>query len=571
MRMPIPSMTIPRAVLLAVLVASITAVFTLGAAATSSPARSEPATLGAKGPFDIGFTSFVVQDPTRPGDGGSFATRPIPVYVWYPVDPETVGEMSPDAVIPLDPLYQTDLISTSSDWEAFDMDPAYQELAASASGPFPLLMFSPGWGGPAWMHMSIGTRLASHGFVVAVLYHFGDQWWPWEPPFDHVAVASWNRPRDISFALTELLARNQTPGDLLAGTIRPEQIASGGWSLGGYASMVLAGGDDNVAETFESPEWVEWFGPPPAFTSTPSAPDSRIRTIVTLDGSNQILHFEELSRVSVPAMGMGEEWTMLAIDPGWASWQARQHAAFSGKPNYRVDVYNTIHQSFWDIYQGANVLGALGIWSPADVDWWVNTFCVGYSPWQDVSRVVTQYMVAFLKHRFDFEPRVRTMLTPGYALTNEPLVEFFVTEKRSPRSIDENWPNWPDEFVYFAHQNAVEVTRGKMEPVGALRIARLPGGGHVVQPFAAKSTSLASFPTVVQESTQLSFTVQERASVELRLYDVRGRLVAKLASGVFAPGEHSVLFEPSRLPAGVYLLGLNRGGMFESHKLTILK
>lgn len=41
------------------------------------------------------------------------------------------------------------------------------------------------------------------------------------------------------------------------------------------------------------------------------------------------------------------------------------------------------------------------------------------------------------------------MLTPGWALTNEPLVEFFVTERRNASSISEDWP---DTFAYFPHQ-----------------------------------------------------------------------------------------------------------------------
>ena len=88
------------------------------------------------------------------------------------------------------------------------------------------LVFSPGWGGPAWFHTSVGPRLASHGFVVAVIYHFGDQAWAWEPPYDHLAIAYWNRPRDMSFVLTELLNRNQTSGDLLHGLLMPDKIAA---------------------------------------------------------------------------------------------------------------------------------------------------------------------------------------------------------------------------------------------------------------------------------------------------------------------------------------------------------
>ena len=45
-----------------------------------------------------------------------------------------------------DPRFMT----TSSEWEAQGIDWAYQAPAPSAQGPFPLVMFSPGWGGAAW-------------------------------------------------------------------------------------------------------------------------------------------------------------------------------------------------------------------------------------------------------------------------------------------------------------------------------------------------------------------------------------------------------------------------------------
>ena len=51
-------------------------------------------------------------------------------------------------------------------------------------------------------------------------------------------------------------------------------------------------------------------------------------------------------------------------------------------------------------------------------------------------------MLAFLR---DLQP----VLTPGHALTREPNVEFFISEKRNPNAIDEDWP---DLFTYFMHQ-----------------------------------------------------------------------------------------------------------------------
>ena len=363
---------------------------------------------GGRGPFEVGFTSLVLTDPARDGDGGIYTHRPIPVFVWYPVDPQTVNGSTPEAVYPLDPLYGFVLDAVSSDFEKYGLDRAYNEPVPSSAAPFPLLMFSPGWGAAAWLHMSVGTRLASHGFVVAVPYHFGDQWWPWEPPYDPLAVASYNRPRDVSFVLTDLLQRNATPGNLLQGVIRPDQVAAGGWSLGGYAAMTLVGGDDSVCDTLYGIPGLE---DPPDWTCAPSPPDPRIKVIVPHDGSNQVLHFTELARIKVPAIGIGEEWNAVL------DWQARQHAAFAGHPAYRVDVFNTNHQSFSDLCEGLQVMGDFGILSPGEVSGALAALCEGFTPISEVHRLVNQYTVAFLKANLARQPGYQNMLTPGWALT----------------------------------------------------------------------------------------------------------------------------------------------------------
>ena len=439
-------------------------------ATLTSVFAADPAELGVKGPFEIGFTSFILTDTSRPGDGGPYPNRPIPVYVWYPVDPQDVSSSTPLAEYPLDPLYDPYGlgVSTSADWEAYGLDRAYQEPAPSQEGPFPVLVFSPGWGAAAWFHTSVGTRLASHGFVVAVVYHFGDQMWAWEPPYDHIALASWNRPRDVSFVLTDILNRNQTPGDLFDGLLMPDKIAASGWSLGGYAAMVLAAGDDLVCDIFYEPGW-EWAGPVPDGLCYPTPPDPRIQAIVPLDGSNQVLWFTELARVAIPAMGMGEEWSYLALDPPWASWQARQHAAFSGHPAYRVDVFNTNHQSFSDLCEGHQVLGDLGILSPDDVAYVLALLCDGMTPSGEVHRLVTQYTLAFLKTNLLGESGYQSMLTPGYALRREPLIEFFVTERRNPHSIGDDWP---DDFIYFMHQPGHETSHAAMNSQESLPVVR---------------------------------------------------------------------------------------------------
>ena len=51
----------------------------------------------------------------------------------------------------------------------------------------------------------------------------------------------------------------------------------------------------------------------------------------------------------------------------------------------------------------------------------------------------------------------------------QPLIEFFNNEKRSPQSIDEDWP---DEFIYFKHQPGSETAHAAKNPHGVLGVSR---------------------------------------------------------------------------------------------------
>jgi predicted dienelactone hydrolase len=416
-----------------------------------------------QGPFEIGFTYFMLQDTSR-SDAVFPTYRPIPVYVWYPVDPGDINGSTP-AVYPIDPIFGYLPPSISSDWEAFGADPVYQEPLVSSDGPFPLVVFSPGWGGPAWGHIFLAARLASHGFVVAVTHHHGDWIFPWEP-FDHIATACVNRPRDISFMLTDLLNKNGTPGEVLYGAIISSQVAASGWSLGGYASMTLAGGDDSVCDKIME----LGFPGVPSDTCVPTPPDPRIKLILPFDGSNQVLYFDELARISVPTMGMGQEWSALeAQDPAFASWQARQHSAIQGHPCYRVDLADADHVAFCNICEAAYALYETGHIDEVTRDMWIAGTCAAPIPRSEVHRLISKYAIAFLKKYLAHEQGYKKILTQGYAL-KEPYIEFFVTEKRNPNSIDDDWP---DHFWYFKHQPGSDMAKAEKNPTESMPIVHM--------------------------------------------------------------------------------------------------
>jgi predicted dienelactone hydrolase len=323
-------------------------------------------------------------------------------------------------------------------------------VAASKDGPFPLVVFSPGQGVSSTFLIQIGARLASHGFVVAVPTNYDDQmtetggkqFYPSEEAY--MIGIYIERTRDIQYLITRLVADSQGSGNLLSGTILPDQIAVSGHSIGGGAALALAGGDDRACD---------FPGADPALfppeTCVPILPDPRVKAVVTIDGSNWLLYYAELTQIKVPNMGIGREWSKLASEsPGFEHDQARQHAAIQSHPSYRVDVAYANHMSFANVCAINQVLNDLGIIDDATLDSILQMACPSEPvSEEEIGTLTSQYMIAFLKTVLVGETSYKEMLTPGYALANEPFIEFFETEKGRPNPRDED-----AYFSYFMHQ-----------------------------------------------------------------------------------------------------------------------
>jgi len=358
----------------------------------------------------------------------------------------------PPAVYPIINLVGSTALpdASSTYFEAYGTDPAYQEVAASKDGPFPLVVLSPGQGLSSTLFIHIGTRLASHGFVVAIPTNYDDrmtvtgekQYYPSEESYTLGIYIE--RTRDIQYLMTRLVADSQQPGNLLSGTIRPDQIAVSGHSVGGGAALALAGGDDRACDI----PGVDPTMLPPE-TCVPILPDPRIKAIVTIDGSNWFLYYAELARIKVPNMGIGREWnTLKSTNPGYEHDQARQHAAIQSHPSYRVDMAYANHNSFLNLCAVNQVLNDQGIIDDATLDAILEQICQPepVSP-EEFGNLTSQYMIAFLKTVLVGENGYQEMLTPDYALENEPFIEFFETEKGSLNQRDED-----AYFSYFMHQ-----------------------------------------------------------------------------------------------------------------------
>ncbi|MFC0517472.1 alpha/beta hydrolase family protein [Mucilaginibacter angelicae] len=97
----------------------------------------------------------------------------------------------------------------------------------------PLILLSHGTGGGRLTLEWLAQALANSGCIVAAVDHYGNTY-EYKIPLEF--VKPWERPLDISFALTSLL-NNPEVGPL----IDQQKIGATGFSFGGYTMIALAG------------------------------------------------------------------------------------------------------------------------------------------------------------------------------------------------------------------------------------------------------------------------------------------------------------------------------------------
>lgn len=420
---------------------------------------------GMPGPYPIGHTSFVCKGDEDPG-------RQVAVDVYYPANAARITAQSAEALYVARPYESHSLIMTSSQWEALGYDPAY-ESPAPAKGPFPLVMFAPGTFQPGWSYLYFGTRLASHGYVVAVVEAYRDGTWRFEGgTLDWYSVKMYYRPRDISSALTEMLRRNDLRGDLLQNLVDRRYVVAAGHSFGGYAALTLAAGDDQVCDSNAVP----YFGDKNPATSVcqPTPPDPRFTAVISLDGSQDFLRWEELSRIRVPSLIMGQaNWADVG-DYEFASFLARPHAAICTQARaLRVDIALADHMSFQDACDGYIVLNDSGFFSEGVYEGWFEAFynsgLPGYDsgfpvlPLHEVYRMITKYVVAWLGAEVvkDGSALSQRILTQAYVKANEPNIEIYWNE-----DCKVGGTLLPGTFAYFIDMVPGACAVGDKNPAG---------------------------------------------------------------------------------------------------------
>ena len=102
------------------------------------------------------------------------------------------------------------------------------------------------------------------------------------------------------------------------------------------------------------------------------------------------------------------------------------------------------------------------------------------------------------------------------------------------------------------------------------RFASCNAVGSEASPEVA-ALALRTAPNPVRSSTAVRYTLAQPTDVALAVYDVLGRQVATLATGVQAAGEHDATWQATGVAPGLYVVQLRAGGVVATSRVVVVR
>ena len=99
-----------------------------------------------------------------------------------------------------------------------------------------------------------------------------------------------------------------------------------------------------------------------------------------------------------------------------------------------------------------------------------------------------------------------------------------------------------------------------------------PFGGETIASGIPETFALHTpYPNPFNPSTVISFELRDASFVELVVYDIQGREIARLIDGFQSAGVYEVTFNASELSSGVYFARLSAGKFQQTRKLLLIR
>jgi len=88
---------------------------------------------------------------------------------------------------------------------------------------------------------------------------------------------------------------------------------------------------------------------------------------------------------------------------------------------------------------------------------------------------------------------------------------------------------------------------------------------------APSAIQLSAYPNPFNSATVFSFSLPHTANVELKVYDVTGRLVQTLSQAKLPAGEHEIKLDAGAWPSGIYFARMQAGAVSKTVKIALIR
>lgn len=82
---------------------------------------------------------------------------------------------------------------------------------------------------------------------------------------------------------------------------------------------------------------------------------------------------------------------------------------------------------------------------------------------------------------------------------------------------------------------------------------------------------MQNYPNPFNPGTMIQFSIKNKSFATLKIYDILGNEVAVLIENFLEAGNHSIDFDASDLPSGIYMYKLQAGEISLIRKMILLR
>jgi hypothetical protein len=90
-------------------------------------------------------------------------------------------------------------------------------------------------------------------------------------------------------------------------------------------------------------------------------------------------------------------------------------------------------------------------------------------------------------------------------------------------------------------------------------------------PLSREITLFQNFPNPFNPSTRICFSLSQKGNVQLRVYDIVGRLVDIIVNNDLSVGEYSFIWNAVHLPTGTYFYRLEASGKIFTRRMILVR